>query len=279
MRRNIFLLLSTLLLLAACKPCNDPMNPECENYCDDPANPDCFNYDPCLGKAPVSAVFEIREAFYLGYPEGWPKYDTDTVATGLVEFYALEEGAQYEWYLGSEIIRTRSFARSDFPPGSITVRLRVIKAPNTVCFPDDDGEDIQTRAFFQKPVCGTLLDGRYRGVNSDAPTDTFELFLKFCYSQYTPWDPSPVHGLTPIMGIKGLGQGCDTMRVGGSWSHRQLQIPEGGISTNGPCRCIQGFMALKPDNLDSLLFDYSWRSTCQVNVGITKHFRGIRIRS
>jgi hypothetical protein len=87
-----------------------------------------------------------------------------------------------------------------------------------------------------------------------------------------------VHAITPIMGISGLGDGCDTMSVDGSWSHRQLLIPEGGITDYGVCNCLMGLFALKPDNLDSLRFDYTWHPICQVNVGITKHFRGIRIR-
>ncbi len=264
--------------LSGCKKCDDPTNPECENYCDDPADPACFNYDPCLGKAPVSAAFEIREAFFLGYPEGWPTYDTDTVVTGLVEFYALEEGAQYEWYLGSEVIRTRSFARSDFPPGNTIVRLKVTKQADTLCFPDDDGEDIQTRAFFQESGCSSLLNGRYRGVLSESPLDTFEAFVDLCNLIFPP---NPAYGTSAIIG--GFEQACDTLSVGFDQltvgSHRQLLIGELGINTGGPCRYMQGFMALNPDNLDSLKFDFYWNKICRTcNTDIVKHFRGIRIR-
>jgi hypothetical protein len=225
----------------------------------------------------VSADFEIREAFFLGYPPGWKTYDTDTVATGLVEFYALEPDAEYEWHLGSEIIRKRSFARSDFPPGNTLVWLKVTKR-DTLCFPDNDGADTLVRTFFQKSGCSSLLNGRYRGVLAEAPADTFEAIVNLCHSI----DPVyPAYNITPIIG--GFEQGCDTLflSTGGSLSgasHRQLLIGEDGINTAGPCRCLQGLMQLKPDNLDSLHFEFYWHPICQVNTGITKHFRGIRVR-
>ncbi|MEZ4775016.1 MAG: hypothetical protein R3D00_17665 [Bacteroidia bacterium] len=266
----IFLLLTALL--TGCK-CDDPTNPECPNYCVDETNPECPNYNPCLDKKPVSAAFEIREAFYLGYPPDWETYDTDTVVTGLVEFYALEADAQYEWHIGSEVIRTRSVARSDFPPGNTTIRLKVTKKPDIMCFPDDDGVDSLARTFFQKTGCNSLLNGRYRGVISTAPLDTFEAIVNLCYSI----DPiHPAFNIKPIIG--GFEQACDTLFVVGNWAHRQLLIGENSIGqNNGFCNCMQGLMTLNPDNLDSLRFDFYWHPICQVNVGITKQFRGVRI--
>ncbi|MEZ4825680.1 MAG: hypothetical protein R3C61_05200 [Bacteroidia bacterium] len=145
-----------------------------------------------------------------------------------------------------------------------------------MCFPDDDGVDSLARTFFQKTGCNSLLNGRYRGVISTAPLDTFEAIVNLCYSI----DPiNPAFNIKPI--IAGFEQACDTLFVDGSkltvWANRQLLIGSDGIDTGGFCKCLQGLMTLNPDNLDSLRFDFYWHPICQVNVGITKQFRGVRI--
>jgi len=104
--------------------------------------------DPCKSLRPVSAAFTIYETFPYVTPSAWKPYDTDTIRTFGATFTAVEEGASYEWTIGSETIRTRSFYRQDFPINvPIPVTLKVTKNPNRNCFPTDSGVATKTRRF------------------------------------------------------------------------------------------------------------------------------------
>lgn len=173
-----FLTLIGLLAWGGCR-CNDPSNPDCPDYCDDPTNRDCFNYDPCTKRSPVSAAFHMyeRQAGAL-MPDDWVDYDTDTLCSTAIEFMALEENAEYEWRLGLETIRSRSFVRHSFPQEvPLTVALIVKKRPDTRCFPDDDGIDTVVRTFVNygsSAYCRqnqiiTPIGGHYEGVFNSEP--------------------------------------------------------------------------------------------------------------
>ena len=139
MKNRLFigLLLFAVLITAAC----------CKDKCSDPANPDCGNYDACYGKKSTSAAFTIEEQVSERF------FETDTVGgNNLVRFTANEEADSYMWYLGSEIITTKSFLRKGFPRNqTLTVTLVVKRTPNTTCFPSDKGVDSVTRSFYVWP--------------------------------------------------------------------------------------------------------------------------------
>jgi hypothetical protein len=99
--------LIALLALGSCKkekPCKDPSNPECENY------------DPCYGKKAPSADFIIGQSAASPY-FGMKSYEfisDDTMFAPFywpIDFMAKEEGAKYEWKLGSETITSKRFTR------------------------------------------------------------------------------------------------------------------------------------------------------------------------
>jgi hypothetical protein len=67
-----------------------------------------------------------------------------------VRFTALEEDAEYTWYIGSEVLNDKSFVRyfsDQWKESNIPVTLVVKKQPNKACFPDDDGYDSIVKTF------------------------------------------------------------------------------------------------------------------------------------
>ena len=142
----------------------------------------------------VSADFEIREqeALQQFNPMGT---NTDTIFhTKNVIFKALEENAEYTWYLGNEVITEKEFGRyfSDVWAGqTIDVSLVVKKNPNSICLPNDDGYDSIHKSFYVQTMSAydetyfennnTFLEGTYRvaALNS---IDSFEVNIDYLVS-------------------------------------------------------------------------------------------------
>ena len=100
--------------------------------------------DPCIGLQEVSADFTMEEMTHAN--ENLAKYtNTDTIFSKKnVRFTAKEENAEYTWYIGTEVLHTRSFTRyfgATLEGQSLPITLVVKKAANTSCFPLDDGYD------------------------------------------------------------------------------------------------------------------------------------------
>jgi hypothetical protein len=195
----LFFIISLALLVHACRPCDDPtdpecpnycqdhLNPDCPNYCPDPGDPDCPHYDPCFGKQPVSAGFQMQEvpAFQLPDDSGFEPYDTDTAIFRQIRFIADEPNADmYEWEIGAGTYNTRAITLSlsgmeDLIPFDIPARLIVHKTPDTSCFPNDDGIDTLERSLHIVEVCEPLWEGTYQGyVEGESPTDTFTVSIE-----------------------------------------------------------------------------------------------------
>ena len=75
--------------------------------CQDPTNPDCENYDPCYGKKTINTFFKVREGDN-GFkpPEEWCQLiPCDTFNTSSVRFDAPDgnpANSTYEWQIGTE---------------------------------------------------------------------------------------------------------------------------------------------------------------------------------
>jgi hypothetical protein len=209
MRTPFFLLLSASLLLAACKPCDDPTNPECENYCDDPANPDCFNYDPCFNQTEVSADFEMAEI--LGSIVGLDTIiyiETDTALRGnFVRFRAAQLADRYEWHVGSDprVFNSQEFRLFFQDPTQLLITLIVERKANTDCFPNDDGLDTLTKRLVIVPKEQSAIVGTYRGSTTANPNEIYELtfFKRNIYEDSTQFSHISVTGIHP---------GCDNTR-------------------------------------------------------------------
>ena len=235
--------------------------------------------DPCLGKNPVTADFHIYEGFPGGYPDGWELYDTDTVVTDIITFTALEKAAQYEWHLGTETIRKKTFTRSGFPPNvNIAVSLKVIKTPDKTCFPKDSGIVSKTRVFFAASGIDRkfAVDGKFRGSNIDNPNHSFNIEIDVIYLP-PGGDPDPFIGDWTSL-LANLVEGCnitgfDTDAPG----YKQFHI---GFNRAFDCLRPMGIARVHGINNDSITIKYSVQKAPggkYIDIREDKIFKGIRI--
>jgi hypothetical protein len=95
----LFTILFSLITLNSCKDDCPP--------CDDPTNPECENYDPCFGKDTINTLFKVRPGDN-GFkpPEEWcDLVACDTFNASSVRFDAPDgnpENSTYTWQIGSE---------------------------------------------------------------------------------------------------------------------------------------------------------------------------------
>lgn len=158
----LFLGFAGLLTLHACKeelPCNDPTNPNCPNY------------DPCYGKKPVTADFEMSQGWRSAPPKHLDRWNPDVAfGRGLVGFKPIGYDAEdttvkYTWILGAETIYEYSFERDfiDTKEKEIPITLIVEKQPNLDCYPEDDGKDTLTQMIrLVDSPCEFLTNGDFK---------------------------------------------------------------------------------------------------------------------
>lgn len=179
MKITTFILLSFILFLASCRK-------------EQPATDEIVTDDPCECATEVSAEFDILEI--LGTHPWLPNERTPTdhiLGDKNVEFKAKMENADsYKWYLGTEVLNTRSIVRyfdESLANENITISLAVRSQPNSYCFPDDDGYDSISKTFTVKPICGdsTLMEGWFR-VALEGTTDSLDIGFDFRQSRVQP---------------------------------------------------------------------------------------------
>jgi hypothetical protein len=261
MKNRLFI---TLILFAILT-----LSSQCKKKCSDPTNPDCDNYNPCYGKKAVSAAFTIFEEVNVVPTFEVPYYDTDTITMNQARFTALEEGAEYEWHIGSEILRTKSFTRSDFPQNqSIPVTLIVKKTPDTSCFPNDDGADTLTRYLWKcRFFDNSKLFGTFKGFfdNNKQDTATVKIF------KGERWRGST---LDPQLLISNLISGCtDTLA--------SSDIPFRGFKKvydyfPDYCKRPHGLFAIRGKNNDTLDINIQQERVRDASDKITRRFVGVR---
>jgi hypothetical protein len=132
--------------------------------------------DPCAGATPVKASFTIYEVV------GAAKVATDTVVFGPVLFSADERYDSYEWRIGtdSRVWSDSSFGlafwQRDADEGvPIPVQFVGRRAPQTDCFPNDDGVDTIVRYLVPVSLYNSPILGSYRGYRTDDTTDVYEV--------------------------------------------------------------------------------------------------------
>lgn len=149
--------------------------------------------DPCKDAVETSADFTIEEVLYTrtGKPELTKQFETDLVnPKNLVRFTSKQEFDEYTWLIGSEVIKTKSFARKYFPKSStIEVTLIGKRTPNNGCFPNDDGIDTVKKSF--KTLSEDFEQDYgiwYHGYNTEDPSDTFTIALGQWNTAWMEWD-------------------------------------------------------------------------------------------
>lgn len=123
--------------------------------------------------------------------------DTDTIyANKNVRFSAKEDGAEYTWYIGAEVLTTKTVTRffSDALIGqTLPITLVVKKNPNTICFPNDDGYDsitkyltiVERNIYYDNTI--SRLEGQYKMKSpllSDSTLITVEIYYQNGSNQF-----------------------------------------------------------------------------------------------
>ncbi|MCB9261591.1 MAG: hypothetical protein H6607_04385 [Flavobacteriales bacterium] len=142
--------------------------------CNDPTNPKCENYDPCYGKKPVTADFEMSQVFKLEFPKWIDAFNPDVafmrydVGFRPVGYTKGDTSYHCTWLLGSEVIIAPVFSR-DFSDtkqtgeNDIPITLILRRTPDKACFPDDDGIDTVTQYIhFVETPCEFLTNGDFK---------------------------------------------------------------------------------------------------------------------
>ena len=137
MKRYFLMLLTASLALAAglqsCKKCDDPANPECENY------------DPCLGQAPNSAAFKMYEVMPRPHFTEPVEILTGTTSNRPLLLVASDStpGLTHSWQIGLEPEKRHGpQIRVNFRFTDALIEIvHYVEGPANSCFPGDDGRD------------------------------------------------------------------------------------------------------------------------------------------
>jgi hypothetical protein len=175
LQKYILLALLAGAVLAGCR--DDEDAEECPVLCDDPSNPECPNYNPCLEESPITAEFKIYDDVYSAGPNANQWFEDDNIYRGRIKFEAMEDSANYTWYLGQETLNGSEFKEvikttEDLSPGTYTAALVVEKGPNAFCFPNDAGRDSVFKTFDIVGVCDLMIMNKFKGVFDSAPNDS-----------------------------------------------------------------------------------------------------------
>jgi hypothetical protein len=159
--------------------------------------PNLFELD-CSCAKEISADFTMKErATTFGINIDNYLTETDTILKNKrVKFSALLQDSEYTWYIGSEIVHTKTLERyfNDTWAGQdISITLVVKKKTNRICFPNDDGYDSITKILHvSNPIETTddfilgSLEGVYR-FKSDHLANSFD--VTFYYSKNNSISP------------------------------------------------------------------------------------------
>lgn len=173
--------------------------------CNDPSNPECENYNPCLNNKKVEAEFDMGVIFPSTYIQGeFDFLNVDTIFRSAefvmgewdgtkITFRNKVENAKCTWILGSETIEAAEFTRwfKTALPGKYSVTLMVEKEPDSKCFPLDDGKDTLTRTFTLMPHSQFPIMGKYKVL--------FEGAKDSSVVEIRPWEVSTT---TPLRNFK-----------------------------------------------------------------------------
>lgn len=273
------LCISMLLLLSSCKEKKLP--------CQDPRNPDCENYNPCIDEKAVNADFTILEYCYFDETNpinaGWNQ-DSDSIYQGDIWLEANYPNADsYTWHVerypeplnGKKI---RVGYNEGWRGKNITIKLIVKAKPNKTCFPMDDGIDTVTRSFYYLQHNEQLKwEGTYFGSDDDKPDSNYTIVLDYSFNSSTQKNTIKVFGLP---------RGCrDTAYEVRSYpsknfSYKNLSIDimqnyPSGIGINCGRKIVDGIY--QNGNSYTIRQQYRWRVNGILQIK-ERIFKGIKIK-
>ena len=182
---NVFIILLAAVLLF--------LN-SCCKVCQDPANPDCENYDPCFRE--ITANFKMGS--WVEASIGHKYFEMDTCHRGTeLTFEALDSSnVTYEWKIGTDptVFTSRKFRLVFGSPAEIDVRLIVKKKDN--CVSGASLIDTLTkRLVIRNTTERDIFNGKYHGYLESNIKDTFNITI--------------LNDPFQLSYIDGLPRGCD----------------------------------------------------------------------
>lgn len=180
--------------------------------------------NPCEGKTQPVAEFAIREMV------GDTAFDADTIfRDNYVQFQSLGSYDSVKWRIGTD---PRIFTKDNFTLSfandliTVPVVFNGFKAPNTQCFPSDNGIYTGTKKLtvveqVEKDIL-TLspLIGRYQGSFADNPSDTFTVRIE--YFDSVKYDVS-TFGTQNFYWISNIPKGFYWPNSSQTWNNPELQ--------------------------------------------------------
>ena len=149
--------------------------------------------DPCEGKYPVSADFEIWE----GSQAYKYKFLTDTVIhkPNYAVFVCKNNYDYYEWKVGSQEKKyyTKEFSLSFYDHGvpfvenPIPIRLIVKSKPDSLCYPADDGIDTVFKSIYIVKYQESRIFGDYYGYDTTNPNVYYTVNIGKKYIEKKNW--------------------------------------------------------------------------------------------
>lgn len=211
---------------------------------------------PCDCATEVSAEFLMEE---MTEPNvNFAEYtNTDTIFKGKnVRFTALEEDAEYTWYLGTEVVTDQQVTRyfDDALAGTNhTISLVVRKTPNTNCLPNDDGYDsisktlhVSNLPIYNSPdaILGPV-EGDFRVKSAHLP-DSFDIHIDVTY----------ISGVSyfNIENYDGFGSDCIHQAEPKSSNYRQM-FGFYGVGTL-VCDAMKGDVHIRLDGIVEMNFTF-----------------------
>jgi len=153
-----------------------------DDECQDPRNPDCDNYNPCINFEKTSADFYTQESLVFDYNKAFKQnMSCDTVLAGNdVYFIAKQNFDSYTW----RIIGDPNFERTGKQfkiwfdrPMTLQVQLIGKRKPNLQCDPFDTGIDTFTRRLVVVYSDKSLLNGTFEGIEISEPNNPFSFTI------------------------------------------------------------------------------------------------------
>jgi hypothetical protein len=170
------------------------------------------NDNICMSRKPLTANFKVEEDFDYIVPF-WKYYATDTVASTVLNFIALDSlCSKYNWTIGGGTYNARKF-RLYFPPHFLTnsevvdVTLTVHKKPDALCFPKDDTIKTFTKKIYFTNVCNGLYKASFYGYLEEDPVKKFTITIDPCYTNRP--DPNNPLITERVLKIDGFPQNCE----------------------------------------------------------------------
>ena len=275
-KKVLYIVLIGLMLPFGCKK-------EC---CQDPTNPDCENYNPCYGVTPANADFT------MGVQLGDRFFEADTFfGVNLVKFEAKFEADSYHWIIGASEFFTRAFEQTYFPFNyNVEVTLITVKHSALRCYPNNPIRDTVRKVFYSWPeTFGSPPDsnnyvrvpfsGTYEGYFDHEPREKREIELVwYPYKGFSWMERERIKGF-PYPNTNSINDGLG-WSVGSFFKEfmpTAVYIKSdqyGGGPSHPLIPAMEGFAWLDPLDHTKITLEYKFRDTLDQKTWYYHKFKG-----